>query len=619
MSSAWSLERGARTLPDGSTHFSVWAPAAERVDLAVDTSGGSTLHPMEPGGGGVWRLMLPDCPEGTDYSYRLNGSRPRPDPVSRLQPHGVHGPSRVVDPSSYIWRDEDWRGVELLDVVLYELHVGTFTPDATFEGVARRLDYLAELGVTAIELMPVAAFAGRRNWGYDGVHPYAPHAAYGGPADLRRLVDAAHARGLAVFLDVVYNHLGPEGNYLGEFGPYFTDRYGTPWGFAINFDGPESDEVRRYFIDNALYWVTEYHIDGLRLDAVQTIFDFGARHILEELAVAVHRQASTLGRRVLVIAESDLNDPRLVRPRELGGYALDAMWNDDFHHAIHAALTGERDGYYMDFGQRVDVAKSFRDAFVLDGRYSEYRRRRHGAPADNLPGERFVVFIQNHDQVGNRARGERLDELVTFPERKLAAALLLLSPYVPLLFMGEEYGERAPFLYFVDHGDAELLEAVRRGRAREFERFDWHGSIANPGAQETFNRSVLDMRQASTSPHAELLRLYRDLLSMRRAHPALRPGRATVRVQADEPVDWMAAGFEHLEERLMAVFNLVGREVYLEIELGAGRWSRLLATGEGSYGGGGTRAPAELRSSGGAARLTLGAHEAALFAGRADR
>ena len=619
MSTAWSLERGARTLPDGSTHFSVWAPAAERVDLTIDPSDGGAVHPMEPGGGGVWRLALADCPEGTDYAYRLNGSPPRPDPVSRLQPHGVHGPSRVVNPSSYIWSDGDWRGVELPDVVLYELHVGTFTPDATFEGVARRLDYLSELGITAIELMPVAAFPGRRNWGYDGVHPYAPHIAYGGPEGLRRLVDAAHGRGLAVFLDVVYNHLGPEGNYLAEFGPYFTDRYGTPWGFAINFDGPESDEVRRYFIDNALYWVTEYHIDGLRLDAVQTIFDFGARHILEELALAVHRQASALGRRILVIAESDLNDPRLVRPREEGGYALDAMWNDDFHHAIHAALTGERNGYYMDFGRRVDVAKSFRDGFVLDGRYSEYRRRRHGAPADDLPRERFVVFIQNHDQVGNRARGERLDGLVSFPERKLAAALLLLSPFVPLLFMGEEYGERAPFLYFVDHGDAELLEAVRQGRAREFERFDWRGSIPDPGAEETFSRSVLDVERASTSPHAELLRLYRDLLSLRRAHRALRPGRAVVRVQTDEAGDWMAARYEYPEEPLAAVFNLVGRAAQVEIELGAGCWSRLLATAERSYGGGGAKAPGELRSSGDGVRLTLGAHEVAVFAGKADR
>lgn len=613
MHAVWSLERGARTLSDGSTHFSVWAPAADRIDLALAVNGERAVHPMEPGGGAVWSISLPRCPEGTDYLYRLDGARDRPDPVSRLQPHGVHGPSRIVDPSSYPWSDGDWRGIELSDLLLYELHVGTFTPAATFEGVARRLDYLAELGITAIELMPVAAFPGRRNWGYDGVHPYAPHATYGGPAGLRHLVDAAHARGLAVFLDVVYNHIGPEGNYLGEFGPYFTDRYDTPWGFAINFDGPESDEVRRYFIDNALYWVTEYHIDGLRLDAVQTIFDFSPRHILEELALAVHRQASALGRRVLVIAESDLNDPRLVRPRERGGYELDAMWNDDFHHAIHVALTGERDGYYIDFGRRSDVVKSFRDRFVLDGRYSEYRRRGHGAPADDLPGERFVVFIQNHDQVGNRARGERLDELVNFSKRKLAAALLLLSPYVPLLFMGEEYGERSPFLYFVDHGDAGLLEAVRQGREREFERFDWQGSIPDPGAEETFNRSIIDMELANTSPHAELLRLYEDLLSIRRAHPALRPGRPRVRVQTNESGDWMAAEFAFAEDRLMATFNLVGRATTVEVELASGRWSRLLATEDTPYGEGTSVAPVELRSDGGVMRVALGAHEAALF------
>ncbi|MGH7823102.1 MAG: malto-oligosyltrehalose trehalohydrolase, partial [Candidatus Binatia bacterium] len=362
-------------------------------------------------------------------------------------------PSRIVDPGAFRWSDDAWRGVELGGLVFYELHVGTFSGAGSFDGVLERLGDLASLGITAIELMPVAEFPGTRNWGYDGVHPYAPHDAYGGPEGLKRLVDAAHRAGLAVVLDVVYNHLGPEGNYLAEFGPYFTDRYATPWGDAVNFDGADSDEVRRYFLDNALYWVSEFHLDGLRLDAVHAIYDFSARHILEEIADAVHALAACLGRNLHVIAESDLNDPRLVRPREQGGFALDAQWNDDFHHAVHTALTGERIGYYADFAGIDPVAKVLKDRFALDGRYSRFRRRRHGREARDLSPARFVVFTQNHDHVGNRPRGERLASLVPFEKQKLAAALLLISPYLPLVFMGEEYAESRPFLYFVSHGD----------------------------------------------------------------------------------------------------------------------------------------------------------------------
>ncbi len=460
----WTLRRGAELWEDGSARFSFWGPRVRRASLLLTRDETTSEHPMARDDDGIHHVRVADVPAGSQYLFRLDGERDRPDPVSRCQPVSVHGPSQVIDPAAFGWSDTRWIGLEPEELILYEIHVGTFTPAGTFEAVADRLPYLQQLGITAIELMPVGQFPGRRNWGYDGVHLYAPQVSYGGPDGMRRLVDAAHQAGLGVYLDVVYNHLGPEGNYLDEFGPYFTDRYATPWGRAVNFDGPESDEVRRYFVDNALYWITEYHIDGLRLDAVHAIFDFGARHILEEIAAAVHAEAEARGRRVQVIAESDLNDPRLVRSFEFGGYGLDATWSDDFHHAIHVALTEEKRGYYVDFGGIEQVVKVYRDRFALDGGYSHYRRRRHGAPATDLPADRFVVFIQNHDQVGNRARGERLSQLTTFEQRKLAAALLLLSPYIPLLFMGEEYGETRPFNYFVDHGDPDLNEAVREGR-----------------------------------------------------------------------------------------------------------------------------------------------------------
>jgi maltooligosyltrehalose trehalohydrolase len=614
MPDTWTLERGATVLADSSTRFCVWAPAVESAAVVILQDGGTTEHRMQRRDDGVHETVVAAVGPGSDYLLRLDQGRDRPDPVSRFQPASVHGPSRVVDPRAYAWSDAGWAGLETADLILYEIHVGTFSEEGTFEAVAKRLPYLKELGVTAIELMPVAQFPGRRNWGYDGVHLYAPQNSYGGPQGLCRLVDRAHAEGLAVVLDVVYNHLGPEGNYLAEFGPYFTDRYRTPWGSAINFDGPDSDEVRRYFIENALYWVTEFHIDGLRLDAVHAIFDFGAQHILEELAAVVHSQAEALGRRVQVIAESDLNDPRLVRPPERGGYGLDATWSDDFHHAVHAALTAERNGYYEDFGGVDAVVKAMRDRFVLDGRYSAYRRRRHGAPASDVPRDRFVVFVQNHDQVGNRASGERLSELVAFEQLKLAAALLLLSPYIPLLFMGEEYGEPSPFLYFVDHGDKQLIEAVRRGRRAEFERFAWRGPLPDPAAKETFARSRPDPALAASPPHAELLRLYRELIRIRREEPALRPGAARSRVESDAQAGWLALVLLGGGRDLLAGFNLSNEPTTIETEIPASGWRRRLATDETSYGGSGSEVPSHLLSDAAAPiRLAVPAYTAALF------
>ena len=395
--------------------------------------------------------------EGLPYAFKLADGREYPDPASRWQPDGVHRPSAVFFPESYRWSDAAWRGVARDDLVIYELHVGTFTPEGTFDAIIPRLPQLRSLGVTAVELMPVAQFAGDRNWGYDAVYPYAVQNSYGGPRALQRLVDAAHQAGLAVILDVVYNHLGPEGNYLGNFGPYFTDRYRTPWGMAINYDGPDSDAVRQFVIDNARMWVRDFHIDGLRLDAVHAIYDLSPRHILAEIQAAVQREAARAGRLVHVIAESNQNDVRLIRPRERGGYGLDGVWSDDFHHSVHALLTGERDGYYLDFGEPAHLAKALNDVFVYDGCYSPFRRRRHGSRVGAIDRTRFVVCVQNHDQVGNRARGDRLGTLVAPAAQRLACGLLLLSPCVPLLFMGEEYGEAEAL---------SLLLLVRRSRRR---------------------------------------------------------------------------------------------------------------------------------------------------------
>ncbi|MGB9079836.1 MAG: malto-oligosyltrehalose trehalohydrolase, partial [Desulfuromonadaceae bacterium] len=438
----------------GGVFFRVWAPSVTSVE--VELAGTAPLKSPLQRDGEYFQGLLPAAP-GDRYWYWLDGSLRRPDPASRSQPEGVHGPSQVIDPA-FAWSDSRWQGIALEEYIFYELHVGSFTPHGTFDGVISRLDYLVDLGITSVELMPVAQFPGERNWGYDGTFPFAPQNSYGGPDGLKRLVDACHARGLAVTLDVVYNHLGPEGNYLHGFGPYFTDRYRTPWGDAVNFDGPGSDPVRGYFISNALHWITEYHIDALRLDAIHGIFDFSALHILRELAESVHRQGAALGRRVYVIAESDLNDVRVINPPESGGHGLDAQWNDDFHHALRALLTGDRTGYYADFGLFSDVVKSFEEGFVLSGGYSSFRRRRHGSSSAGIAPDRLVVFSQNHDQVGNRMRGERPGEHLSTQQLKLAAATVLLSPYLPLLFMGEEYAESAPFPYFVSHGDADLVE-----------------------------------------------------------------------------------------------------------------------------------------------------------------
>jgi maltooligosyltrehalose trehalohydrolase len=551
MSSApWRHERGAIVEADGSVTFSVWAPRRQALSVSVRMPGGardvSVEVPLQRGERGLFTARVSGgcAAPGSDYRYVIPEVGPRPDPVSRHQPEGVHGPSRVVDPAAFHWTDRDWRGLPLEQLVAYELHTGTFSPEGTFDGVAARLGHLRDLGVTAIELMPVAAFPGTRNWGYDGAYLYAPQASYGGPDGLKRLVDACHRQGLAVILDVVYNHLGPEGNYLSDYGPYFSHRYRTPWGDALNFDGPDSDEVRRFFLDNALYWLTEYHIDGLRLDAIHGIFDISARPILEELATAFHVQAAHLGRQAWLIAESDLNDPKVVRPREVGGWGLDAQWSDDLHHALHAVLTGQRRGYFADFGRVGQLAKAVTAGFVYDGQYAPHRRRRHGASSAGLPGHRLVGFIQNHDQVANAYLGRRLSQAAGVARQKVAAMVMVSAPSLPMLFAGEEYAEDAPFDYFTSHTDPALARAVREGRHQEYLHLLEEGADAavwaDPQAEETFLRCKLRWGSLHEAPHAEVLGYYRALLALRRRLPALHNGRKDLtRVAFDEDRRWV--------------------------------------------------------------------------------
>lgn len=518
------------------TSFRVWAPFAKSVQLALP---GRRVS-MDPGEGGWWRSEVAEAPAGTDYGFILDGGDPLPDPRSPWQPHGVHGLSRTVNHAEFAWHDRQWQAPPLASAIIYELHVGTFTPEGTFEAVIGRLDHLLDLGVTHVELMPVNEFPGSRGWGYDGVDLYAPHHVYGGPEGLKRLVDACHSRNLAVLLDVVYNHLGPAGNYLHRFGPYFTEHYKTPWGPAVNLDGSGSDEVRRFLIDNALMWLRDYHFDGLRVDAVHAIYDSSAVHFLEELAAEVHRLKAELGRHPVLIAESDLNNPRVVQPREIGGYGLDAQWSDDFHHALHAVLTGERNGYYEDFGRMSHLARALERAYVYDGCYSRHRRRRHGRPIGGLSGHRFLGYLQDHDQVGNRARGERIGHLVSAGRLKIGAALVLTSPFVLMLFQGEEWAASSPFQYFTDHQDPALGRAVTEGRRQEFAAFGWKPEqVPDPQAPDTFERSRLNWDELHRHPHAGILDWHRRLVQLRRSVPALSDGQLNqVRARFDEQAGW---------------------------------------------------------------------------------
>jgi len=527
------------------TLFRVWAPRAAQVELVLGEDG-RDVRRMEreearDRTGGWWRCDVPEAGAGTRYAFMLDGEGPFPDPRSPRQPEGVHGPSEVVDHAAFRWTDEAFQPAGLPDAVLYELHVGTFSPEGTFEGAIGQLDALVELGITHVELLPAASFPGRWGWGYDGVDLFAPHEPYGGPDGLKRLVDACHARGLAVVMDVVYNHLGPDGNYLGTFGPYFSDRYVTPWGDAVNYDDAGSDEVRRFVIDNALMWIRDYHVDGLRLDAVHEIFDRSAVHILEQLGREVHALGQELGRAACVIAESDLNDPRLVREIDAGGYGLDAQWDDDLRHALHVTLTGETDAYHAAYRGIADLAKALRDVFVYDGRYSSFRDRRHGRSPAGLPATRFLGFLQNHDQVGNRAVGERSSHLMSPGALRIGAAVVLLAPTVPLLFMGEEWAASTPWLYFTDHQDPALAQAVREGRRREFAQFlPGEQAVPDPQDPASVRRSCLAWEERERDVHGDVLDWYRRLIAYRAAHPELRDG-SRCEVRFDDVECWLTA------------------------------------------------------------------------------
>ncbi|MBV8551537.1 MAG: malto-oligosyltrehalose trehalohydrolase [Acidobacteriaceae bacterium] len=517
--------------------FEVWAPRAHTVAVNI----GGESRALKGSGEGWWKGDIEPALPGTDYFFVVDDGEPIPDPRSRFQPRGVHGPSQIIDHTSFRWSDALWQAKPLSSAVIYELHIGTFTPAGTFQGAMERLDHLVDLGITHVEIMPVNEFSGDWGWGYDGANLYAPHHSYGTPGDLKAFVNACHANGLAVLLDVVYNHLGPVGNYLNQFGPYFTEAYSTPWGWAVNLDQRGSREVRRFFIDNALMWLRDYHFDGLRLDAVHAFYDDSALHFLEQLAEEVETLAAQLGRHLVLIAESDLNDPRIVSSRESGGFGIDAQWSDDFHHALHAVLTGENEGYYEDFGRLEQLAKALREAFVYNGIYSSHRGRIHGRPVLGLSGHRFLGYSQTHDQVGNRAQGERLCHLVGSGRAKIAAALVLTSPFVPMLFQGEEFAASTPFQYFTHHEDVELGRKVSEGRRNEFRAFGWNPEdVPDPQDPQTFQRSKLRWDELNREPHSGMLQWYKQLIGLRRSNPSLTNGRMQeVGVRFDERARWL--------------------------------------------------------------------------------
>jgi maltooligosyltrehalose trehalohydrolase len=589
---------GAVPMDDGRTRFTVWAPERRRVVLSL--SGPDRWVDLSALGGGYHGDVVDGCGVGSRYSYLLDGEGPFADPASRSQPDGVHGPSEVIDLSAHPWTDAGHLPRPLAEHVISEVHVGTFTAEGTFDSAIAVLGDLAEVGVSAVELMPVAQFPGTRNWGYDGVFPFAVQNSYGGAAGLQRFVDACHLRGLDVILDVVYNHVGPEGNVFDAYGPYFTSGYRTPWGPAINFDGPLSNDVRAYFMQNAYQWLSDFHIDGLRLDAVHEIIDRTAKPFLSELADAVRDRGDRLRRGVL-IAESADNNPAIVTPIRSGGFGMDAQWNDDFHHALHASITGERGGYYVDFGPVADIATAMDEGFVYQGEYSRFRERNHGAPSFDIRPEHFVVFAQNHDHIGNRPKGDRLVTLVSLPQAQLAAALVLLAPGIPLLFMGEEYGDPAPFPYFIDHGDPELVDAVRAGRAQEFADVAGAGAVPDVAADATFLSAKLDRSLAQLGEHRGRWSLHRALIDLRRSQRALhRSTHSRTRSYCSANVVTLVRSDD--EEAIVSFFNVSSDVVDVVLPPtpltpadvdGGPNWSwwKLLDSEDPEFGGGGLSLP----------------------------
>ncbi|KAA3438261.1 malto-oligosyltrehalose trehalohydrolase [Rufibacter hautae] len=566
---------GVSFTSNGLAEVLVWAPKAEQVELCLNE--GNTIIPLRKGEFGYWHETTDQLAPGDTYKYRIDEDQEFPDPASISQPQSVHGPSQALDLQKFNWTDDNWNNLPLQDYVLYELHTGTFSEDGTFAGLEEKLDYLKELGVNAIEIMPVAQFPGNRNWGYDGVFPYAVQDSYGGPKALQHLVNTCHQKGLAVVLDVVYNHLGPEGNYLGLYGHYFTDKYNTPWGPALNFDDAWCDGVRRYFTENLLMWFRDFHIDAVRMDAVHAIKDFSPNHILREMKQHVNELTASTGRQHYMIVELDLNDTRFINPLEEQGYGMDAQWVDEFHHALRVTMTGENTGYYSDFSGIAHLAKAYEDAYVYDGQFSPHRNKTFGIKAESNPGQQFIVFTQNHDQVGNRMLGERLGELVSFEMQKLAATAVIFSPFLPMLWMGEEYAEPNRFQYFVSHTDPELAEAVRKGRKAEFAAFHAQGEAPDPMAEETFQNSKLQWNLIQEGQHQVMFRYYQTLLRLRRELPALKHlDRQSVEVSCDEARKTLTLRRWHGDQQVVCLMNFSASPQPMNLPSGGKTWNMIL-------------------------------------------
>ncbi|WP_255474291.1 malto-oligosyltrehalose trehalohydrolase [Pontibacter qinzhouensis] len=586
---------GASYAGNNTCVFTVWAPEKESMTLHLLSPKDRKVK-MQRHEVGYFRAEVKDVKPGDRYFFMPDGEQDYPDPASHFQPDGVHGPSEVVDHQSHEWQDTTWRGLPFKDLILYELHVGTFTPEGTFEAIIPRLDNLVDTGINAIELMPVAQCPGNRNWGYDGVYPYAVQHSYGGPNGLKKLVDACHARGIAVFLDVVYNHLGPEGNYFGKFAPYFTDKYSTPWGEAINFDDAWSDGVRDYFSDNPLHWFEHYHIDGLRLDAIHTVFDKKAINFWELTYYKVKLLEQKLGRSLYMTAESDYNSPKVMKSPEVGGFGFQAQWLDDFHHSLYVLLNEEGKKYYEDFGQIEQLAKAYTEGFVHSGEFVKFRKQRHGASSAGMSGDKFITFIQNHDQVGNHVGSLRLSTIIDYERLKLAAAAVMLSPYVPMLFMGEEYAEDTPFNYFVHHSDEELIKAVQEGRKEEFSGFNWDAAPPDPQAEETFTASKLIWEKREKGKHKIMLQWHQELIRLRRTEAALQCfDKNKIRVQTIGQTGFvLLRQCEKDQEHLLCLFNLSEAPLPYTIPATAPTWKKLLDSKLSKWQTGKSKAPCTL-------------------------
>jgi maltooligosyltrehalose trehalohydrolase len=585
------MKIGTTFLKNGEYEFKIWAPKADELAIKI-ISPHEEIVKLYKDKYDYWIARIKNISPGTRYLYKINNSDEKPDPASHYQPEGVHAASEVINHSLFEWGDKHWNGIELKDYVIYEIHTGTFTKEGTFEGIIPKLKYLKELGITAIELMPIAQFPGNRNWGYDGVYHYAPQNSYGGPDGFKKLINVCHSMEIAVILDVVYNHFGPEGNYTGIFASYFNPLYHSPWGDAINFDGPYSEPVRNYFIENALYWFSNFHIDALRLDAIDRIYDMSARHILLELSEKTKNLSNELGKKLFLIAESDLNDNTIIRSVSEYGFGIDAQWSDDFHHSIHSLLTGEKQGYYQDFGTTQDLINSVNNTFVYTGRYSKYRKRRHGNSAIEMRPDQFVINIQNHDQVGNRAFGERLSKLISFEESKIAAAILIISPYIPLIFMGQEFNEDSPFLYFVSFNDPNLIESVRKGRREEFLSFKWKYDVPDPQSEQTYLNSKLNWELINEEQHKVLLNFYKYLIKIRKVNKALYSFER-------KNFEMIGTGKEKIvilsrwwkENKITAIINFNQETVTTKVPFSAGKWKKILDSADKMWEGPGTSTP----------------------------